>query len=191
MVCAFTVGLWLHGLRTWGLVIRTQLHTDSKWFIASVDVVAATSADFDDDVVVVVSIFAFLFSSFYLFQFFFCWLYKIRLCASVFQRFTLHTILPFFNFLSPNAMRRLVCSSLLSHNIDNILVIRNMANSLSKKKMSRTRSKNQSDFLLSFPVFNERFFAIFPNGSFVCSQNLFRFILFVRSHVRMFAKWFF
>lgn len=69
MVCAFTVGLWLHGMRTWGLVIRTQLHTDSKWFIASVDVVAATAADFDG-VVVVVSIFAFLFSSFYLFQFF-------------------------------------------------------------------------------------------------------------------------
>lgn len=97
----------------------------------------------------------FFFSSFYLFQFFFCWLYKIRLCASVFQRFTLHTILPFFNFLSPNAMRRLVCSSvyhLLSHNNDNILVIRNMANSLSEKKTSRTRNKNQSDFSLSFPI---------------------------------------
>lgn len=154
MVCAFTVGLWLHGLRTRGLVIRTQLHTDSKWFIASVDVVAATAADFDD--VVVVSIFAFLFL-FLLFisVFFFCWLYKIRLCASVFQRFTLHTILPFFNFLSLNAMRRLVCSSvyhLISHNNDNILVIRNMANSLSKKKTSRTRNKNQSDFSLSFPI---------------------------------------
>lgn len=129
------------------------------------------------------------------FSFFFCWLYKIRLCASVFQRFTLHTILPFFNFLSPNAMRRLVCSSLLSHNIDNILVIRNMANNLSKKKMSRTRSKNQSDFLLSFPIWFASLSIIqFPTNVFSQFFSMVRSFVhriyldsscsFVRSHVR-------